>query len=450
MNDTFPPPGYVLTQSAIEGIEVYMPAPPDFDSQQEIVEFKCPQCGAVTAFSTADDGLTCTYCGFYEAPQKEVVGTKASRLEFTPEALKQTPRLDEVKAGISPGVGLPPGVDTSQISSEKIEQRKEMACQSCGALTSIPANNLSHTCPFCGSNQVTHRQAPQDLLQPRFLIPFKLVSTDCTEIIERWLISSWMTPSSLRKLANMAAFQAMYLPFWTFHAVNLADWKAEAGHPKTERYYENGEWKERIVIEWRWESGNIRLNIDDLLVSGTIRLSERILSQIKDFDLSALAPYEPKYLAGFQAQAYDIPLEEAWDAGRNEMREQTRHACLNQTSTPMVRNFSMNLDFSDESWRYVLLPIYLAAYKYNNRSYQVMINGQTGKIAGQRPADWDKIWLVIAILLAPGIISGLIGLITIPIGGVGVVIGVLGFVVLLIGLVFGFVIYNQAQALDDI
>ncbi len=454
MNQTFPPPGYVLTQSAIEGIEVYMPAPPDAGPQQEIVEFKCPQCGAATAFSAADGGLTCTHCGYYEAPQKEAVGANAAGLEFTTETLVQAPRKEVELKGAAPGGIIPgavalPRLAASEIFPVEAEERKEMACQSCGALTSIPANSLAHTCPFCGSNQVIQRQAPQDPLRPRFLIPFKLEYADCTPIVGKWLISNWMTPSSLRKLAALSAFQAVYLPFWTFRSTNESEWKAEVGHPERERYLENGEWKERTVIEWRWESGHVRLDIEDLLVSGTTRVSSRILNQLRNFDIRALAPYEPKYLAGFQAQAYDVPLEQAWETGRAEMREQTRQACMGHASTPMVRNFSMNLDFSDESWRYVLLPFYLAAFRYENQTYQVMINGQTGEIAGQRPADWNKIWLVIAAVLAPGVLLGLLGMITLPFAGVGVVIGIVGFLLLIVGLVAAFLLYRQADAMDD-
>lgn len=131
------------------------------------------------------------------------------------------------------------------------------------------------------------------------------------------------------------------------------------------------------------------------------------------------------------------------------MREQTRQGCVEKASTSQVRNFSMNLDFSDESWRYVLLPVHLATYSYDDKVYQVLVNAQTGTIAGQRPVDWNKIWLAIAALVLPGLLLGLIGLLTIVLGGIGVVIGGFGFVLLVIGVIISVVIYQQANALDD-
>lgn len=420
----FPPPNYIQTESALSGIEVYLPAPVDPGPHQKIVDFKCPQCGATTAFSAAQGGLTCAHCGYYEPPKKEAVGRQASQFEFTVETMQRAAQ----------GWG---------------QERKELECRSCGALTSVPVENLAHTCPFCGSNKVIQYAAPQDILRPRYLVPFIVDPAACRDVARGWLGSHWMTPASLKQTANLAQFTGIYLPFWTFSSGTRADWKAEVGHTQTERYYENGEWKTRTRTVWRWESGRVQLGIDDLLVAGTARLSRLLLDRIHDFNLAELCPYEPKYLAGLQAQSYDVPLEKAWEEGRRQMRETTRKACVDQASSSQIRNFSMHLDFVDESWRYVLLPVYLASYPFEGQVYQVMINGQTGAISGQRPVDWTRVWLAVAALLAPGLLLGLFGLITLLLGGIGVGVGGVGFVLLIIGLVIAILIFRQAQSMDD-
>jgi predicted RNA-binding Zn-ribbon protein involved in translation (DUF1610 family) len=422
MSQTFPPPGFIPTPSTLPGIEVYMPAPKEAAPKAEVVDFKCPQCGAITAFRPADGGVTCAHCNYWQPPALGVVGRQAEKFEFTVETLQRAAH----------GWGA---------------QRKDLACQNCGALTSVPPENLTHTCPFCNSNKVIQREAPLDILQPRFVIPFKFETARCAEIARPRLGNSWMTPKSLGSAAALAHYTGVYLPFWTFSAATQAVWKAEVGHQEQERYYENGEWKTRTVTRWRWESGNVRLKIEDLLVEGAQRLSALLMGQIKDYDLADLAPYEPTYLAGMQAQAYDTPLETAWEDGRQQMREKTRQACLSQASTSQVRNFSMQVDFRDESWRYILLPVYLNTYQYGDKTYQMMINGQTGAIAGQRPVDWNKVWLVIAMLLAPGLFLGLIGLLTAAFG-IGLGIGGLGFVLLMIGLVISIIFLVQAQGMD--
>lgn len=425
MPEPFPPPGYVPVQSALEGIQVYAPAPVESAPQPEVVEFKCPQCGGVTAYSAQDGGLTCTYCAYYEPPEKAAVGKGAQEFEFTVETMDRAAH----------GWG---------------EARKELECQSCGSIASLSLDSLTHTCAFCGSNQVIQRQASQDILRPWFLIPFKVDHAACHNLTRQWMGSSWMTPASLKNLARVAEFNGVYLPYWTFDSVTSAAWKAEVGHTRTERYREGGEWKERTVVDWRWESGQVSLNHDDLIVPGTQRLSQVLLERLKGFDLQAFTSYDPKYLAGLQARAYDLPLERAWELAREKMRESTRQACIAQASTGQVRNFSMNLDFSAESWRYVLLPIYVAAYRYQDKAFQVMVNGQTGAVAGQRPVDWTRVWLSVAALLAPGLLLSLLGLLTLVFGGVGAIIGGFGFFLLVIGVVIAVIILRQAMSMDDL
>jgi len=425
MPETNPPENYVQVDSAVQGIDVYAPRPEGAAPQPEVVTFTCPRCGATTAYNAGASALKCSHCGYTEEAGSAAVGRGAQQYEFTVETLEQAAQ----------GWGL---------------ERKDVECQNCGAVTSTPPDSLTHTCPFCGSNKVIQRAPTSDALRPRYLIPFKVEPAACRAIAGQWLGSSWMTPAALSRAANLATFTGIYLPFWTFDADLSADWKAEVGHIETERYYENGEWKSRTRTVWRWENGRAHVVIDDLVVEGTTKVSNLLLSKIKDHDLSDLCEYDPKYLAGLQAQAYDVPLEQAWEKGRVEMRERAKQACLGQTSTGQVRNFSMDMDFAEESWRYMLLPVYLAPYLYEGKTYQVLINGQNGSIAGQRPVDWNRVWLAVAALVAPGILLSLLGLLTVVFGGIGVAVGGVGFVLLIIGLVIAIIILVQANKMDDI
>jgi hypothetical protein len=106
----------------------------------------------------------------------------------------------------------------------------------------------------------------------------------------------------------------------------------------------------------------------------------------------------------------------------------------------------MSADFAEEAWRYVLLPVYLATYPFEGKVYQVMVNGQTGAIAGQKPVAWWKIWLAIAALLVPALGLGLVGLLLLPLGGVGVIPLVLGFVLLVGGGILSIKFYRDALA----
>ncbi len=423
-DDSFPPPGYVATASKVPGIEVYRPAEVEAE-RLPIVEFGCPRCGATTAYSLATGGLTCTHCGYTEYPESPLVGKAAQEFEFKLETLERAAK----------GWGEP---------------RRELECQNCGAKTSVPHDSLTATCPFCGSNRVLQRPDPSDELQPRFLVPFQIDPERCVATLRRWLGGSWMTPAALRGIAKFDRLIPIHIPFWTFDSVTQADWRAQVGHSETHRYYDHGSksWKTRTRIVWRWESGHVHLSFDDLIVEGTDRIQNGLLTKIDDFDLSQMVSYDPRFLAGMHALAADLPLEAAWERARGRMRERTREACRSQASTSRIRSFSMSMDFEGETWRYILLPIFLAGYAYRSERYQVAINGQTGAITGGRPADWRRIWMVIAALLAPGILVGLGGLLTLPI--LGPLPAAIGFGLLIAALTGSVVILVNAAKLDDV
>jgi transcription elongation factor Elf1 len=426
MQESFPPAGYVLTESAVSGITLYQPAP-DHGPHQQVVNFRCPHCDGVTAYSTDNGGLTCGYCGYHEASQAEQVGRQAEEFEFTVEAWERS----------SHGWG---------------QARKELECQSCSVHTTLSAEMLTHTCPFCGSNKVVQLKAPQDVLRPRFLIPFDVTTDQCRRQVSDWLGSSWMVPHGLQRLGRSAEFVPIYIPFWTFDARTRADWRAEVAHTQRYTVRVNGRTETRTRTVWRWESGNVSHFFDDLLLPGSSKLSAVLLGQIDRYDLNKLVSYDPSFLAGLQAQAYDLPLDATWERARQQMRANTKQSCKRQASSSRMRNFSMNLDFSEESWRYILLPLYLAVYHYNQEPYQIMVNGQTGQIAGQRPVDWRKVGLAMAAALLPGLLAALIALIlswSQPGTDVSLLI-VTAVLLFVIGSIIAGLMFNKARKMDEI
>jgi uncharacterized membrane protein (GlpM family) len=370
-----------------------MPRPPE-DDGREVVDFRCPHCDGATAFSTDNGGLTCSFCGYHEAPQVEIVGKGAQEFEFTVETVERATN----------GWG---------------QERKELVCNSCAAHTTLSTEMLSHTCPFCGSNAVVQSRAPQDVLRPRFLVPFVTTTENCRQITAEFLQNSWLLPNDLQNLARSTEYTPIYIPFWTFDARSQASWRAEVYNTDARRRHHsapNWKWERSFLLklgdregsQWDWESGAVSLFTDDMLVSGSSQISLTLLKQLRGYRLGDLVPYEPTFLAGLSAQAYDVDLETAWASARRSMRAKTKEACLEQASARTTRNFSMNLDFSDESWRYILLPLYLATYRYGDKVFQVLINGQTGTIAGQRPVDWRKVAQVLGLWFLPGLLLAIV------------------------------------------
>ena len=420
LSNWHPPQNYQEVTSSLPGIIVFAPMP-EKKQDESPISYKCPNCGANTRYDVAAGGIACEFCGYIAPTRAKNVGIAAGEYEFTLETLRQSQQ----------------GWGTSH---------KQLHCKSCGANLDIPEGALTTTCPFCASNEVNIRTAPSDHLRPRFLIPFKVLPKDTRIRAMEWLGKGWFHPKELSINAILDRFSGIYLSFWTFTAGISSLWKAEVGHERIETYYDSASktHKTRTVIDWRWENGRVGINVSDLLIPGNQHVSHLILQRLYPYNLNDLDEYTPDFLAGWQALAYDINLPDAWEQGKSVMRDRAKKACYDDIHSSHVRNFSMTADFSDESWRYVLLPVYLAAYKFEDKVFQVMVNGQTGKVAGQKPVAWWKIWLAIAALLSPGVVLGLISLPLLLAGGAGFFMLILALILFVIGGVVAYKIYQQA------
>ncbi len=288
--------------------------------------------------------------------------------------------------------------------------RRDLHCENCGANVSVAPTELSNTCPFCGSNRVAARAALPDAFRPRLIIPFKIARETCPKLARAWLRRGWLYPRPLVQAARGAQFTGIYLPFWTFRAQVNATWRAEVGHAREERYFDvdSMKFKTRTRIDWTWETGKASMSFSNMLGAGTKHIPTELLEQLEPYELGALVTYEPAHLAGWRAQSYEIPLDTAWDAARARMREMVRAMRVAQIDSKHIRNFSLNAIFDEEAWRLILLPAFLATYRFQGKTYQLVINGQTGKVAGQRPVAWTRVWLLVAALVSPGgLLAGL-------------------------------------------
>jgi hypothetical protein len=121
-------------------------------------------------------------------------------------------------------------------------------------------------------------------------------------------------------------------------------------------------------------------------------------------------PYQPQYLSGWSAESYQVPLAEAWPIGREIISQAERSACDSEVPGDTHRSLSVSTQLSDLTFKHVLLPVWVASYRYHEKTFRFMINGQTGRVEGEKPVSWIKV--TIAVVIAVVIIGVLIYLFT--------------------------------------
>ena len=135
------------------------------------------------------------------------------------------------------------------------------------------------------------------------------------------------------------------------------------------------------------------------MVSGSQGLSQQDAERIKPFNLPALKRYEPYYLAGWLCEEYSIQREAALQTCQDEFyrREQRQVAQFLPGDTHC--NLQVSTSFSSVNSDLCLLPIYILSYRYRDKLYRFLLNGQTGKLAGDKPISWRRILALVAAIL---------------------------------------------------
>ncbi|HKZ85472.1 MAG TPA: hypothetical protein VJ793_17690 [Anaerolineae bacterium] len=360
-----------------------MSAQPETQPAQSATQkFTCPKCGGDMNFDAASDMLRCPFC---------------SHTMPTPEASEVVQEHDLVQA-LGDTSGKAHGFGTA-VRSYK--------CQACGATNNVDPHVTSTACPFCGSNQVLEQQPDPDLIQPESVIPFGVDEARAHRMFRDWLGRGLFTPNDLRKSGGGQRLAGVYLPFWTFDAHAESDWTAESG----DYYYVNetvwvtrdGKRVQEVrrvqKIRWYPSSGRHAADYDDVLVYATSSVDVTILEKVYPFDTKKLVPYNPSYLAGWGAESYRIALARAWELGQTIVQRQEYDACGREVPGDTHRNLRVNTHLSHLKYKHVLLPVWLASYRYRNKIYRFMINGQTGEVQGQKPISWIKVAIAVVIAL---------------------------------------------------
>lgn len=349
------------------------PKPRASTEPEEVVvrrTFKCPQCGGTLRFDPEIVDLKCEACGYVEVVEEVPIKDREQVLDFNLPTRK--------------GHGW-------------AEAERRFTCRQCGAATILPKAQTSDQCPFCGSAALVAAPEEVELLPPQGVLPMGLESLQVQQAVKAWLGRGFFAPDDLALLARDSRLHPAYVPFWTFNSTLNARWSGyvSEGHGRSQR--------------WVWRTGERIFFYTDHLQPGTRALPADLLTQIKAFDLAALVEYKPEYLAGWPAATYDISLAEASLAAREAMiAEAKKELFYKAAGGAMVRDLEVTgSDFTGQTYKFVMLPLWVGAYAYQGKTFRVLVNGQTGKVVGDKPVDQVK---VIMMVLAGIVLAGVLAL----------------------------------------
>lgn len=336
---------------------------------------KCPDCGGTMDFDPTTGGLYCPYCDHREeiAATNDVGDMEAKELDF--ESAEFTGNCDWGAA------------------------KKTVTCKSCGATSVYDALEVSSECPYCGSNQVMEANDVKTLA-PNGVVLFKITAKQASDKFKVWLSKKWFCPKAAKESAKADSFSGLYLPYWTFDSNTVTTYSAEYGIDRTEK---KGD-KEVTVTDWHKTSGTYKEFIDDELICGTNTHDEGILRQVEPYDTKDNKAYKPEYLAGFGAERYSIGLKNAWEKAKEFIKSHIESAItsdvMERYNADRVRNLKTNTAYSGITYKYLMLPVWLSAFSFNGKTYQFMVNGQSGKVGGKYPVSPWRVALAILIVIA--------------------------------------------------
>ena len=222
-----------------------------------------------------------------------------------------------------------------------------------------------------------------------------------------------MPPSGVQEYARKGQrLDGIYVPYWTFDADTKSSYAGQRGtvYYETKSVVRDGKRQNVRVAKVRWQSvsGRVARFFDDVLVLASRALPKRYTDGLAPWDLSPLEPYRVEYLAGFRAEAYSIELEDAFGEARGHMDRMIERDVRFDIGGDRQRVGQVDTDIRDLTFKHILLPVWLAAYKYRGKSFRFVVNGRTGKVQGERPYSPIKIAIAVVVGLVIAVIVGFV------------------------------------------
>ncbi len=338
----------------------------------------CVNCGAELTYEPGTDLITCDYCH-----HKEVIEPSIQEIEEM--------ELDNYLKEMG-----------SQSHSMEISM---LHCKNCGANQHVEESYKSLHCVYCTMPLIIEDVYHENWILPGAVLPFAFKQDKAYQIFKKWVNGLWWAPNNLQRASlSPENTKGLYVPYWTFDAQLAAQYKGQRG----EYYYvtvtsgsgKNKRTRRQRRTRWYPASGEVSGFVDDTLVKASKKNGSQIPQKIASWNLKELKAFDSRFLAGYVTEKYTIPLKD----GHLDAKEQARQIATNWAKRDIggdtQRVQQIDIQLSEETFKHILLPVYISSYRFNSKRYNFYVNGQTGIIHGTRPYSFWKIFLAIVAVLA--------------------------------------------------
>ncbi|MFN8849479.1 MAG: hypothetical protein ACK5W4_07265 [Inhella sp.] len=335
-------------------------------------------------FDPRQGGLTCGTCGGHQAqPEPGVLAQEQAVAEH------------DYAAALAQRAGSEPAIEPVVVD-----------CPQCGARTHFDPHVIAGTCAFCTAPLHSAYAHAERLIRPQAVLPFRLDEAMARRAFRAWIDSRWFAPNALREAVRQPeGLRGVYLPAWSFDARSDTVYAGDRGTRRV--VVESGTdgqgrvvTKQRTVVDWARVRGTVRADFDDVVVAASASLPAQREAVLGTVPVPLLQPYDPALLAGFGVEVYQVGLEAAFDAARDRvMLPGIREAVRRDIGGDEQRIVQISPRFSEIRFRHLLLPVWLLHYRWGDQLKQVVVNGHSGAVVGDRPWSWWKVGSAVALAL---------------------------------------------------
>jgi DNA-directed RNA polymerase subunit RPC12/RpoP len=346
-----------------EGFQEELTIAPSEAHESQERSFQCSKCGGRMSFSVESSQLSCEYCGHVESLHQEDVSKQAS----APTTNRAAQVLDFI---------LP-----TTRGHHWAQELQHLRCGRCSALSLLPPGIKTTQCPYCGSNQFIEAEVTEELIDPQAIVLMKIDKNQAVKITREWLGRGIFAPDDLPNKSQGGRLRPAYYSFWIFDGTLEVRWTCEISVGSGSHQ--------------RWETRNgVKTQLfKDILVPGVRTLPDDDFVKIEPFELADVKEFKPEYLAGWPAVIYDRSLADASLVAREKVMKRLHPQLFSTIEIGRNRRHIQigSGNWSDMTFKHLLLPIWMGNYLFQGQDYRFLINGQTGKVSGEKPSDSVKL-----------------------------------------------------------